>query len=92
MLTQKDLDDMFPQEKFATGLAVDKPGDLHLAGTGKVLRWVAVRGGFPDWAIYAYFDTESIYYVARHGDKVQSEEHIRRLVPCMDEAYRSYRH
>jgi hypothetical protein len=38
----------------ASGIALDAEGHLHLARTGKMTPWVAVRGeGAPDWAIYA---------------------------------------
>ena len=55
------------------------------------VKWVAVRGGIEDWAIYynhARYDYESI---AKFGDKVFDEKVIRKLVPCTNEAWKMYR-
>ena len=93
MLTAEQLDAMTPGTIFATGTAFDRPGELHMANTGRELRWVAVRGqGIPDWAIYTHFVENDADWVRRFGDKVQRDSHIRRLVPCDDGAFARYRY
>ena len=89
-LTLERLKEMKPG-MFATGLALDSPRDINMTGTGKGLRWVAVRGGYWDWAIYIHWATNSVDYIMRSGDKVSNEHHIRKLVPCTDEAFKMYR-
>ncbi len=93
MLTPDQLKAMPPGTIFAEGVAFDCPGDLNMTGSGRQLRWVACRGkGMPDWAIYCHYATYDAQYVQRFGDKVHFEDHIRKLVPCFDEAYQMYRH
>lgn len=43
-LTVEKLKNMTPGTIFAKGLAVDEPGELHVARTGIEVPWVAVRG------------------------------------------------
>jgi hypothetical protein len=72
-----------------------------------VVKWVAVRGGIHDWAIYhsmdanlckaEYFDSDDHLYasftqIANHGAKLRSETKIREFVPCTDEAFNMYRY
>ena len=62
------------------------------------MRWVAVRGGIWDWAIYAqnpYYIETGVWdwqKIAEQGDKVHNENHIRKLVECDKEAFEMYRH
>jgi hypothetical protein len=63
-----------------------------MTGSGRQLRWVAVRGGAPDWKIYCHWIEKSKEEVASNGDKVCDKETIRRLVPCTDEAFKMYRY
>ena len=74
-----------------------KPG-MFSTGTGtypelinKKIRWVAVRGGIHDWAIYYHLSEKSEEFVRTQGDKCFTEDIIKRLVPCTDEAYDMYR-
>ena len=61
------------------------------------VRWVAVRGGAPDWAIY--FAPQPAEYSARHsrewvktnGDKITEANLIQNLVPCDKEVLQRYR-
>lgn len=94
MITLQQLKDMKPGEIFATGIINDGPTGINLANTGKTLRWVACagRGGVGDWAIYAHTDDHDAEWIQQQGDKVQSEENIKKLVPCDDEAFGRYRH
>ena len=94
MLTTAQLDAMPPGTIFATGELRDEPGGLFMVKSGRILRWVACRGkGIPDWAIYCHFANEhTAESVARVGDKVNLEAHIKLCVPCDDEAFERYRY
>lgn len=92
MLTLEALKAMEPETIFASGTTIDGPEGLNMARTGKLLRWVAIRGGIHDWAIYAHFADLPAEEVARIGDKVSTESHIKRLVPCDDAAFEMYRY
>jgi len=56
------------------------------------VRWVAIRGIIHDWALYYHLEDKSIDYVSTSGDKCFTEEVIRELVPCDDEAFKWYRY
>lgn len=93
-LTLKQLEEMKPGI-FAQGETIDSPEGCNMANTGKTIKWVAVRGTIPDWAIYTdnpYSPQFSYESVADYGDKVHEEKHIKRLVPCTTEAFKMYRH
>jgi len=93
MLTLQQLkEEIEPEVIFASGTAIDKEDELFMANTGKELRWVAVRGGIEDWAIYCDFSYKNNEWIKQWGDKIHSEKHIRLLVPCDDEAFALYRH
>lgn len=83
---------MEPGTIFATDVTTDDPDGVNLAGSGELIRWVAVRGGIHDWAIYADLAHASESYIKAHGTKVHSENNIKKLVPCDDEAFNMYRH
>ena len=92
-LDVKMLIDMPGGTIFATGLLMDTPDQLFVGNTGKRLRWVAVRGyNQGDWSIYCHLAADhSVDEVKRNGDKVTHDGHIRRCVPCDDEALAHYR-
>jgi hypothetical protein len=89
-LTPEDIKNMYPGI-FAEGIALDDQYGTHMTGSHAPLRWVAVRGGAPDWKIYCHYIEKSREEVASNGDKVCDEETIRRLIPCTDEAFKMYR-
>jgi len=91
VLTLNQLKEMEPGTIFATGTANDEPDGLFMANTNRKLRWVAIRGGIHDWAIYCHFADKSEEWIARQGDKVHDEKHIKMLVPCDNEALKMYR-
>lgn len=91
MLTLQMLKDMDIEQRFATGLAMDEPDGLFMSGSGRPLRWVAIRGRVHDWSIYCHFAKFDEDYVAKSGDKVCNPKHIKMLVPCDEEAFAMYR-
>lgn len=60
-------------------------------------KWVAVRGGIHDWAIYAVEGPEELVYfwawehIKSNGDKISWKSKAREIVACDDEAYAMYR-
>lgn len=86
MLTKEMLEAMPPDTIFATGV-VNEPG-LYIAP----VRWLAVRGGIWDWAIYYHKEESSMEFVRDHGDKCFTEEIIKKLVPCNEDAFKMYRY
>jgi len=92
MLTLKKLKAMKPHEVIASGTVSDNPTGINMTNSGKLLKWVAVRGVIYDWAIYCLWADYSEDYIKRRGDKVHMEEHIKKLVPCSKLAFEMYRH
>lgn len=113
-LTIQKLKEMKPDTIFASGIGLIEHPWFNQAkkvleedGRSTKVKWVAIRGGIHDWAIYHsmdanicredYFDCDchleaSEGTVARCGAKVHKEETIKSLVPCDDEAFGMYRH
>jgi len=91
ILTLQALKDMAPDTIFATGVTTDDENGINITSSGEALRWVAVRGGIHDWTIYAHYSSWSEEAIRQNGDKVYSEDHIKKLVPCDDEAFNMYR-
>ncbi len=63
-----------------------------MCGSGKLLRWVAVRGGIHDWCIYCHYADKSVEWIKAQGDKVCIERNIKSCVPCDDESFAMYRY
>jgi len=82
-ITRQMLKEMQPHEIFKSG--------FHFGA-----RWVAVRGGVDDWAIYWMPNRdicmETDEQIAKMGDKILDERDIVRLVPCDNEAFKRYRY
>ena len=67
IVTAEALREIMPGEEIARGEAIDAMHDLYLAGTGRTVRWIAVRGRGPlDWAIYA----QSPHYVGSDDPEI----------------------
>lgn len=92
MLTLKELKGMESGAIFLSGMSVDGPEGINMDRSGKMLHWVAVRGGIHDWAIYCGLEDWSKELVASNGNKVTDEQTIKRLVPCDNEAFKMYRY
>lgn len=86
LLTLADLKAMPPDTIFATGITED-PRPYN-----EPVRWLAVRGGIHDWAIYYHLPEKTIEWIRDHGDKCFTTPVIRELVPCDDEAFKMYRY
>lgn len=80
---------------------------LESDGKSTKVKWVAVRGGYHDWAIYHSMDSNIVkadYFddpvhleasnerIASYGAKLHREEDIKRFVSCDEEAFGMYRH
>lgn len=92
MLSKRQLMDMPDNTIFAHGLVADGADGVNITNSGRVLRWLAKRGnGFYDWTIYIGLSSDPESYIVTNGDKVTGEAHIKKLVPCDDEAYKLYR-
>lgn len=119
MLTIKQLKAIKPHTIFASGIGlkehpwfndaklVSEGGTLEPGGKLTKVKWVAIRGGIHDWAIYHSMDANFIFApylddpshlkvsngrIARAGAKLYREEDIKRFVPCDDEAFKMYRY
>ena len=91
MLTLQKLRDL-PKGIFADGTIEDSPSGINMENTGRMLRWVAVRGTIHDWSIYCAFAERTTQEVHDYGDKARGKENIKRLVPCDKEALNMYRY
>ena len=91
MLSLQDLKDMAPDTIFATGETIDGPSGVNMTGSLLPLRWVAVRGGIHDWAVYIHSADWSTKQVRENGDKIHNRQIIKKLVSCDDEALEMYR-
>lgn len=84
-VTLQTLKDMEPATIFAKG---DK-----LNYDGGFMKWIAIRGGIWDWAIYYtknhYENDERIH---NWGTKLHDMTKVKELVNCDDEALKMYRH
>lgn len=93
MLTRQQLIDLEPGI-FAKGETTDDIKGVNVSGSGKVIKWVAVRGTIDDWALYVespWNPAIDYDFVRRLGDKIASEVLVRKLVPCDDGAWGRYR-
>lgn len=94
VLTLQMLKDLEPGI-FDQGVTIDNYTGVNVANTDKVIKWVAVRGRIHDWAIYVdnpFKPFDTFEEVARNGDKITLESHIKRLIPCDYEAFDMYRY
>jgi hypothetical protein len=92
MLTLEEFQKIPSGTDFDYGLAVDNYDSLNMAGSGRQLKWIAVKGWADDWCIYAHFAENDYGFVKEYGDKVMGEEHIMKLIPCDDFVFARYRY
>ena len=88
----KEQFDLIPNGNvFATGVLPNSPEGIFMTRDEGELRWVAKKGYGNDWAVYCHWSSRSIEWIAAEGDKVQTEEYIKRCVPCTSEVMKLYR-
>lgn len=86
MITKEILIAMEPGKRFATGTGTYP--EIY----NKEIRWVACRGiGYHDWCVYYHLVDTPLIEIQQHGDKMFTENVIKRLVPCDEEAWNLYR-
>ena len=83
MLTLKDLKEMEPGKIFANGLTQYMNTEI---------KWVAVRGGIHDWAIYFGHTDADLEEIKDNGDKMYERDMIKDLISCDDESFSMYRY
>ena len=91
MLTLKQFNQIEPGKTLAFGTLPNSPEGLFMTSTGGELKWVAKKGWANDWTIYCHWSDKSLEWIEQHGDKVHTEIHIRRCVPCEDAVLNTYR-
>ena len=91
-ITVEQLNDFDKHTIFAYGHCSDDPKGVNITGSGGILKWVAVTGEVGDWAIYCHWADNTYVWIKDYGDKIVRREHIRKLVPCTDEALHKYRY
>jgi len=90
MFTRDKLDKLDSGTIFASGIDFDGNDGIHLCNTGELLRWVAVRGGVDDWAVYADKARNSAESVRDFGCKLSKREALK-LVMGSEDFYNRYR-
>lgn len=92
-LTLKELKEMEPDTIFATGLIENSPEGIYMTiyREGDLLRYVAIRGGYHDWAIYVHWAENDISYITTAGQKVSSLNNVRKIIFADEEALNMYR-
>ena len=62
-----------------------------MTGTSQPLKYIVkIRSGHGDWCIYIHSSSMSALWIAGHGDKVKSEDHIKKIVNCTKEVLDKY--
>ena len=73
LLTKEMVENAEPDSVLFTGEIEDSPNGLHLNRTGRMVRYVVVRRGIPDWCVYVgYADEMSVEDIRTGGDKILS--------------------
>jgi hypothetical protein len=113
ILTVDKLKQMEPNTIIASGIGLiihpwfnQAKSVLEKDGRSTKVKWVAIRGGIHDWAIYHsmdanicphdYFDCDchlqaSEMFICDYGAKLYDVTKIKEFVPCDDEALQMYR-
>ena len=91
LLTKQKFDKLPIGQIFATGVLPNSPEGIFMTRDGGELRWVAKKGWGHDWAIYCHWSDKTPEWVRDYGDKVYTEEYIKKCVPCTDEVFQIYR-
>jgi len=92
MLTLEKFLELEDGLEFARGTVSDNSSGINMTNSDKLLKWIAIKGYAEDWCIYAHFADNDFEFIKRSGDKVGSEEHIQRVIPCTDDVIARYRY
>jgi len=95
MIKQYNLTDKTIQDNTGKivheGLTKDDLEGINMMGTGQPLKYIVkIRGGHGDWCIYIHNSERSSLWIASHGDKINSIDHIKKLVLCSKEILDNY--
>lgn len=90
-LTKAKLVSFALNEIFDQGLVVDNATGISIDNSDKILRWVAVKGGAQDWAIYVAHYKTSPEMTAKYGTKIHNMDNVSKLLPCTSEVLELYR-
>jgi len=93
-ITEEIFKEIDTGQVFAVGIEPNSPDGIYMTNynIGKSLLWIAIKGFGDDWTIYCgWLDSNSIYELKKHGDKVHSHEHIIKCVDCSAEVLEKYR-
>jgi hypothetical protein len=92
MLTFEKFSEIPDGLVFDKGIMVDSPEGLHMARTGRMLKWVAVKGYDNDWCVYTHFAENDWEFIESNGDKVGGTDNILKVVPCDEDVLKRYRY
>ena len=93
MLTLNKLKEMKAGTIFAKGSFMDNELGINVWNTDKEMRWIAVRGGIHDWAVY-YSPVDMDWtdeQIAKNGDKLYYLTSVSKLVNCDEESLKMCR-
>jgi hypothetical protein len=87
MVTKKLLQSLEPRTIFASGICFGPKNT-----SDKIIKWVAIRGGIEDWAMYycEYVKDMHDIYVAGYGEKMYLSE-VKNIMLADEEGYNLYR-
>jgi hypothetical protein len=91
-MTGAELDAIPAGTVFKTGEIVDAPEGVNMHGTGRMLKFVAVKGYANDWAVYCHWAHHDEEFIRGEGQKIVGSVNIRRCVPCSNEVIARYRY
>jgi len=92
MLNMKSFKKIDSGRIFAKGEIIDSDEGLCFDRSGKMLKWVAVKGHVNDWCVYAHLAENTFNFVRSYGNKVTTKENIQRVVPCEQDVFECYRY
>ena len=92
MLNMKSFSKIDYGKVFAKGEIIDNDEGLCFDRSGKMLKWVAVKGYADDWCVYAHLADNTFDFVKSYGNKVTVKENIQKVVPCEEDVFECYRY
>ena len=92
MLNMKSFSKIDYGKVFAKGEIIDNDEGLCFDRSGKMLKWVAVKGYADDWCVYAHLADNTFDFVKSYGNKVTMKENIQKVVPCEEDVFECYRY